>query len=247
MRGPLATAGALVAIGGLLCGCGSTEGAAGNPASGATRGPSQSPPSTAQATASARAINLTASDIAEATVSRWRPTPLPRRERAELAHCQALAAQGRELVEERSPRFVRGKDLESEEISSFVAVMPNAGPLAGELASLGSPAVRACLSLALNRHFAVPRCGCVQVGSFTVSSLRVVLPGASAPIGIRIATSLTFYANEITVPIYADVLAFGSGPAKIGLVAFSITQPEPPVTEDQLLTLLLARARANPL
>ncbi|MDQ6810769.1 MAG: hypothetical protein M3Z95_02575 [Actinomycetota bacterium] len=247
MRGRLARSAALIAIGGLLCGCGSTEGTAGNPASGATRGRSQSPLSTAQATASARAINLTASDIAEATVSRWKPTPLPAGERAELAHCQALAAQGRELIAERSPRFVRGKDLESEEISSFVAIMPDAGPLAGELGSLGSQAVRACLSLALNRHYAVPRCGCAQVGKFTASSLHVVLPGARAPIGIRIASSLTFHANEITVPIYADLLAFGSGRAKIGLIAFSVTQPEPPVTEDQLLTLLLARARANPL
>jgi hypothetical protein len=53
--------------------------------------------------------------------------------------------------------------------------------------------------------------------------------------------------NEVSVPIYVDVLGFAIGRAEVALTAMSVTQPVPASTEQELLTLLLARARAHPL
>jgi hypothetical protein len=53
--------------------------------------------------------------------------------------------------------------------------------------------------------------------------------------------------NEVSVPLYVDVVAFALGPAQVAMSAASITQPVPAATERQLLALLLARAKAHPL
>ena len=70
---------------------------------------------------------------------------------------------------------------------------------------------------------------------------------ADAAAGIRIGAALSIEFNEVSVPIYVDVVAFALGPAQVAMSAASITQPLPAATEDQVLALLLARAKAHPL
>jgi hypothetical protein len=67
----------------------------------------------------------------------------------------------------------------------------------------------------------------------------------SAALGIRATVALNIPYNEVSVPIYLDMFAFAVGHGEVSLTAVSITQPVPRVTEQELLALLLARARAH--
>ena len=51
--------------------------------------------------------------------------------------------------------------------------------------------------------------------------------------------------SEVSVPIYVDMLAFAVGHGAVELTAASVTQAVPAATEEELLALLLARAKAH--
>ncbi len=256
----------------LLCGpgllvsaCGGANGAAASGAAPTRESPVTSrsafaaathparPPSThAQALAFARAVNLSVSDIPEASLVKRRHEPSSTREKREYAACERLAPHGHiffaaHLAEVSSPSLKRGQELEIEQIASSVRVLKQERTIASEFAAMQGPAVRACLARALTRNFSEKSVREARWGHFTISKLPIDAPGASATFGIRVTVALTFPFVEVAVPIYVDVLGFSVGPAEVALSATSITQPIPAATEQELVTLLLARAKAHPL
>jgi len=58
---------------------------------------------------------------------------------------------------------------------------------------------------------------------------------------------VTYSYSETSVPVYIDFLVFTLGPAEVTVTAVSPVQPEPEATDQQLLQLLLTRAKATPL
>ncbi len=243
---------------GLLVGCGSGNAAPGKPAPAKSAAPASSstkpvgsPKITrARALVFARAVNLRAADIPGASISRKKEVqrkPTDPGERRELAHCESAVRRVHRLIEAQSPQFTRGEELEKEEIRSYVTVRIDGRQAAPELSPLKSRGVRECVARVLTRRFADRSIREAKWGRFTVAELPVQAPGTDGTIGIRVATTLTLSFSEVSVPIYFDVLGFASGPVGIALSAVSVTQPVPAATEQRLLSLLLARAKTQPL
>jgi hypothetical protein len=169
------------------------------------------------------------------------------RERREYRACERFAGPSQKLVEASSPKLERGQELEIEQIRSSVTVLSDERAVARQFASLGTPGLRECAARALTRNLDDKPIGQARWGRVSVSRLPVHAPGTSATIGIRVLATLNLPFSEVSVPIYFDVLGFATGPAEVALTAVSATQPVPAATEQELLALLLARARAHPL
>jgi hypothetical protein len=174
---------------------------------------------------------------------------LGRRRKAEYRACEKLAGSGKTqtVAEASSLRLRRGQELETEQITSAVTVLSNEGAVEREFALLGSPALRKCAARALTHNIDDKSICNARWGRVTVSKLPVHAPGTDATFGIRIVAKLNLPFSEVSVPIYFDVLGFAMGRAEVALTATSITQPVPSSTEQELLALLLSRARARPL
>jgi hypothetical protein len=207
------------------------------------------PPSHTQALAFARAVNLSAADVPEASVeARHRPTETVSEHREERA-CETRAGWGhpRTLAEASSPKLERGRELEIERMTSTVSVLRDERAVARQFALLASPALRKCAARVLTRNLDDKSIRDARWGRVTVSKLPIDAPGATATVGIRIVVALEIPFNEVSIPIYVDVLGFAIGRAEVALSAMSATQPVPAATERELVSLLLARARAHPL
>jgi hypothetical protein len=204
-------------------------------------------PSRAQALAFARAVNLSAGDLPEASIAPKEKHTDSARERREYRACEKNLKHGHKLAVASSPKLKRGHELEVEQISSSVTVLSDERTISEEVAELKRPGLLECEAHALTRNFSERAIRDARWGRFKVSNLAVRLPGAAETIGIRIAASLDLTYSEVSVPIYVDLLGFGTGPAEIGLTTTSVTQPMPAATEQELLALLLARAKSDPL
>jgi hypothetical protein len=215
---------------------------------GARRG-STRVPSRAQALAFAHVVNLTVGDIPEASVESKRTSSSDAHERREGGACERLVRLGHphKLAEASSPKLRRGHELEIERITSSVTILSDERAVARQFALLSSPRLRTCAARVLARNLDDKRISNARWGHVTVSRLPVSAPGASATVGLRIVTDLNLPFSEVTIPFYVDVLGFAIGHAEVALTATSATQPVPAATEQELLALLLARARAHPL
>jgi len=202
-------------------------------------------PTRAQALAIARAVNLNAADIPGASIAPRAARRSSARERAEYRACERSVDHGHVLDRASSPKLKRGSGLETEQIGSTVTVLGDASGVKREFSQLGRPAVLECIAQTLTHNFAEKSVREAHWGSFTVSRLPVKAVGASATVGAQIAATLNFSLNEVSVPIYFDVLAFATGSTEVSLSAASVTQPVPGTTEQELLALLLARADAR--
>jgi hypothetical protein len=246
----------------LLCACGggqpgSTSGAArvssgvahDTASTSGAQGASTPVPSRAQALAFARAVNLSVGDIPEASVEKSRTSRTDAEEKREEDACEPPADGGdpHKIAESSSPKLRRGQELEIEQIGSSVAILGDERAVARQFALLASPTLRECGARVLTRHLDDKRLSDARWGHVTVSRLAVNAPGASATVGLRIVEDLDLPFSEVTIPFYVDMLGFAIGRAEVALVAASATQPVPAATEQELLALLLARARAHPL
>jgi hypothetical protein len=217
---------------------------------GSARGSVSTPaPSRAQALAFVRAVNLSVGDIPEASVEpKHRPTETASERREEQA-CETHAGWGHldTLAEASSPNLKRGQELEIERIASAAAVLSDERAVARQFALLTTPALRECLARVLARYLDDRQIRDAHWGRVMVTRLPVQAPGATATVGIRVVATLEIPFNEVSVPIYVDELGFAIGRAEVALSAVSVTQPVPASTEQELVALLLARAKAHPL
>lgn len=239
----------------LMAGCGSGGTQSSEPASAAIHATdvanssapwrASAPITKARALAFARAVNLTAADVPEAKASN-------RRESSdhERTPC-GLAGPQHELVSVPSAKLTRGTELEVEEIASAVDVVNSERFAAGDIAVLRSDKGRGCLEHELIRryldHAVGKRADDARIGRIQLSPLPVDAPGTTGSAGVRITETVTYSYSETSVPVYIDFLVFTLGPAEVTVTAVSPVQPEPEATDQQLLQLLLKRAKATPL
>jgi hypothetical protein len=202
-------------------------------------------PTRAQGQAFARGVNLSTSDIPEAVLAPKRSRGSDAQEKREFHACEDHGLHVKSILEATSPRLKRGRELETEQFSSTVSVVASAGAIAHEFAVLQGASVRECLARALTRNFSAKAVRDAHWGHFTLSRLPISVPGASATLGIRATVALNLSYSEVSVPIYVDMLAFAVGHGAVELTAVSVTQPVPAATEQELLALLLARAKAH--
>jgi hypothetical protein len=203
-------------------------------------------PTKVQALAFARAVNLTAADVPEGRVSK-KERGSASGDRRESEHCVGALLNQHKLADVGSPRFLRGHELETEWIGSDVTVATSVGVADHLLATLQRPDVRHCLAHVWTLGLGRTAIRDAYWGPVAVYALPVQAPGSNGNIGLRIAMTVKFPANDVTLPAYVDVLGFAWGPAEIALIATSLTQPVPAGVENQLLSTLVARARSHTL
>jgi hypothetical protein len=179
--------------------------------------------------------------------SKQRRATTPTQANGARCGCEKSFPHNHPLAQASSPKLRRGAELEIERITSSVQVLRSEGEVARQFALLGMPALRECAARALTESLQDKPIRQASWGRVKLSKLPVHAPGTSATIGIRILATLNLPFSEVTVPIYVDVLGFAIGRVEVALTAISVTQPVPANTEQELLGLLLARAKATPL
>jgi hypothetical protein len=241
----LATAGAALASCALLGACGGSghESHAGVKHAAAPR----PAPTRTDASAFARAVNLTREDVPgfTATPRHQAETPREKQLQAQLRACVGSVRFGGGLLEESSPDFRLKHSILDFGVSSEVAVARSAALAAGELSALRAGRVRGCFSRYLDLLLAGQRQRGAKVSPVSIATGTPPAPGADGSFGWRISASFTL--ERFKLSLYVDILGFIRGPARVTLVSSGVLRPFPAAIQQQLFTLLLARATARAL
>jgi hypothetical protein len=235
---------ALVAVGGVLAGCG------GNNAPAASATPRVSAPITkAQAAAYAHAVNLRASDLPDMDVSKpEHEEKAPTHTGLQLARCAGELDPLPRVLARSSPIEEGEEEQAKEVISSSVEVLPTPAVAAEHDAASISPRGLRCLERYIPAALAKGNGRRVRYGPVTLRRLPDPLPGVAGSAAIELTTTLLGIPRQVapTPPhVYIDVLGFVSGAAEVNLVAVGFPEPVGEETEQRLISLLYARAQAN--
>ncbi len=200
----------------------------------------------ARALAFAQAVNLRAGDVPGFRASgkeRKLTTPAERQSGVQLQRCIGGGAAGRALGEQSSPSFRRGATIAQQSVSSSVTVARSATIAAKELSEIQSAHARSCFVRYLQQLFKGGTAGGTSIGAVSVAHGTPPAPNGGGSFGLRIST--TILVRSVRIPFYMDILGFVSGSAEISLQTSGIPVPFPGAAEQQLYTLLLARAKAH--
>jgi hypothetical protein len=253
-RGPLAAA-VLGAVAVLAAGCGKSDLAstsastpapavtakAAAPAPEAAPVPVPLPLTPARSAAFARAIQLTTADVPGAHEATRTKPPLARER--EAANCGGRSTPT--VGGARSPELERGRGLDRETISSSVEVLHDAKSVERDLSYAQTKAGLHCYEHVLSRSLQAEADPNVRLLGVRVAPLAIPLAGVGHAKGIRIVASVGVPGAGAVVRLYVDAISLPYGPAEIDLFGTSFVQPVPERTEQELLELLHARARAH--
>jgi hypothetical protein len=203
-------------------------------------------PRRAQASAYARAVNLTAGDLPGFRVS---PAGESEPERAteqqresELLRCVHVVS-SHALAEENSKEFERQSSVLAEGVKSEVTVAPSASLAAQELAVIRSAHARACVAHHLSLLLKGKDYGRGTFGWISIAQGIPPAPGTSGGFGWRITVKINV--RGIPAPLYVDILGFMYGPAEVSLFTSGYPRPFSARSEERLFSLLLRRAKAH--
>jgi hypothetical protein len=199
-----------------------------------------------QASAYARAVNLTANDLPGFRVSTAREGESERASEqqrdSELLRCVHFAS-GHTLAEENSKEFERQNPVLAEGVKSEVTVAPSAASAARELAAIRSPHARACIADHLSLLLKSKNYGRGTFGGVSIAQGIPPAPGTSGGFGWRITVKINV--RGIPAPLYVDILGFVYGPAQVSLLTSGFPRPFSARGEERLFSLLLRRAKAH--
>jgi hypothetical protein len=249
-RGPRRRGWMLVAIG---------VGAAGTAAAAVVLTSSGTPTPTTPA-AIARAINVRQSDLPGYTVEPNANATVGGQPQQRFNRCVgfgttllAYLRNGSDLAAGAtisSPQFTDGSGLQSESVSSTVAIEGSRTVVARELAEARSQLARQrvenCLDQALdNVTYHYPTGVSIALSDVAVSPVPSPAGGTDGNVAIEVEMTLTA-STGITVPIYMDMFGFGVGRDALSLLTLSIQHPFPFTTDTQLASLMVNRATQLP-
>jgi hypothetical protein len=198
-------------------------------------------PTPAQAAAFAHAVDLQLADLPGAHGHAHASKEERSHEAQECATGVSGAVGGAE-----SPRFTRGKGLAREVISSGVAVLASSKLATKDLLGVTSKAGVACYAKVVKHSLSANEDG-LRLRSVRVARVVVPVTRTQKGIGIRAVVTVTSTDNHLSVPIYIDAVVLVYRQAELELYASSYVQPEPSRTEQELLSLMVQRARRTPL
>jgi hypothetical protein len=217
------------------------------------------PLSKAQAIALAQAINLRASDVpgfkASPREEKTHETAAEKRLEQEMLRCVGASGLGsafgsgrgsgfgKSLAEGRSKDFKLEHGILNLSVHSEVSVAQSAALASRDLSALRGSRVKACLSHYLNLFFKAGVHPGTSIGPVSIQSGTPPAPGTSGSFGWRI--SATFTVRRIPVPFYFDILSFAYGPAEVTLFSSGLPAPFPAKAQENLFSLLVARAREH--
>jgi hypothetical protein len=191
----------------------------------------------------AQAINLRASDLPGFSPEPSQPNPASNELQARARHCPGIQGLGQhsDEVKAESSQFQAGPS----QVGSEAAIERSSGIVASDFALLRTGRIQSCLRQ-MFEGLSVPASNgiLITVSGVQLTSLTPPATGAHQSFGLRMA--MTFSALGRSVPFTMDILGFGVGRDEVSLSTFSVEQPFPARTEQQLSKLLVARALAHP-
>lgn len=231
---------------------GQPPGKTGRPPGKTSQPPGQTgqPPTKAEALAFAHAVNLTAADVPGFTASpkQHGESASERRLEQELRRCtgaagsQALGSRDA-LAEAGSPDFELKHGILSFSVSSEVSVAQSSAQAAGSLSAVRSARVRACVTRYLGQLLKAQHTGGAKVTGVSIVSGTPPAPDTTGGFGWRITAKLAY--RGVPLSFYLDILGFVDGPAQVTLTSSGALRPFPAKAEEQLFSLLLARAKSS--
>jgi hypothetical protein len=159
------------------------------------------------------------------------------------AHTARPGSAGDNLAEASSPEFERTGDTGYFSISSSASVARTAQIAAGSLAAIRSPLVHKCLARYVGTLLEGKRYGRAKIEHVKVTAQPAAAPGTSGAFVLRIAASVS--AAGKSLPVELDLFGFVCGQAELQLLTTSLPAPFPTRAREQLLSVLLSRAKAH--
>jgi hypothetical protein len=149
-----------------------------------------------------------------------------------------------------SPQFTSGSGLQSEVVSSTVAIEASHTVVANELAQarsqLAGHRIQGCLDQALDHvTYHYPDGRSIALGDVHVYPVASPAGGTDGEVAIEVEMMLTA-STGVSVPIYMDMFGFGVGRDALSLLTFGVEQPFPFATELRLASLMVSRATRLP-
>jgi hypothetical protein len=188
----------------------------------------------------ARAVTLTTADLPGSSPTPPHGSSVAReKEAAKCGGHPTVAIGGGQ-----SPEFARGQGLDHESLSSSVEVLADAKSVHSDLGYTESHAGLTCYAKILSKSLQEGHGSDSHIRLLGVHlrKLQVTLAPGRVAVGIRIIARVGLVGSRLAVGLYVDALSLPYGPAELDLYTTSFVQPVPLRTQQELLTLMRARA-----
>ncbi|HWJ49917.1 MAG TPA: hypothetical protein VNR42_02795 [Solirubrobacteraceae bacterium] len=235
----------LLAAGGLLVACGKSA-----HFGGAKKGTGSSAHvrlglTGASARKLAATLNLQASDLPGFTAVREHEhdTLVEKKLERKLARCMGGQAASDALAEASSKSFERHVDVIHLSVSSSVTIVATPAQATAELKAIRSAHTRVCLTSFMRELLAKQTHGGTSAKLVSISSGTPSAAGTSGTFAWRITGAFTLH--EVKVPFYIELVGFAHGQDEVQMLSFGLPVPFPASAEQELFSLLVARANAR--
>jgi len=240
----------LLVAGGLLVACGKSEHFGGGKGNDGQSGSSSSAHG-GQALTRARArkiaptLNLQASDLPGFTASREHKheTLVEKKLEHRLARCMGGQASSNALAEASSETFEHHAQVLHLTVSSSVTIVATAAQAVAELKAIRGAHTRVCLTRFMRELLAKQAQGGASAKLVSIGSGTPSAAGTSGTFAWRITGE--FKLHEVKVPFYIELVGFAHGQDEVQLLSFGLPVPFPASAEQELFSLLVARANAS--
>jgi hypothetical protein len=240
----------LLAAGGLLVACGKSAHFGSGKGNDGNSG-SSSPTHGGHALAGTRArklaasLNLRASDLPgfTPTSERKHETSAEKATGHKLQRCMGGQGGGGALAEASSKSFERHADILHVSVSSSVTVVSTPAQAVADLVAIRSDHARVCLTRYMRELLAGQTQGGASARLVSIVSATPSAAGTSGTFAWRITGELTL--NEVKVRFYIELVGFARDREDVELLSFGLPIPFPARAEQELFSLLLARAKAG--
>ncbi len=162
-----------------------------------------------------------------------------------LARCMAGQAKsaGTALAEASSKSFERHAAIFHVSVSSSVTIAGTPAQAVADLKAIRSDHTRSCLTGYMRELLAGETHGATSAKLVSISRASPARQGTSATFAWRIAGE--FALRGVKVPFYIELVGFAHGQAEVELLSFGLPAPFPAGAEQELFSLLVARAKAG--
>jgi hypothetical protein len=193
----------------------------------------------------ANAVNLQPTDLPEFTIALSEGQQSAGEQRLEHAilACVGILTGHDELGEVDSKEFERRNATEDLGVSSSVSVARTPAIASRGLTTTRNPHERSCLSRYLSQRVGPNPNGGPSTPNLSIAPEKALAPGTSGGVVLRIADTATLGGKPVVLDL--DFYGFVCGQVQIGLFTTSLPGGFPSKARQQLLALLLARAKAH--
>jgi hypothetical protein len=241
----------LIAAGGLLIACGKSAHYRGERQRGAKSEANASKHAGGSLTRSkakrlAPRLNLQASDLPgfkAASEKRHHQTARETGIGRKLARCMGGRGASGALAEASSKSFERQAEIFHVSVSSTVTIAASPAQALAGLKAVRSEHTRVCLTGYMRELLAGETHGATSAKLVSIRKASPARQGTAGTFAWRIAGE--FALRGVKVPFYIELVGFAHGQAEVELLSFGLPIPFPARAEQELFSLLIARAKAG--